>query len=92
MVAIAQANMRVLDQLSPVIDVNPKCSHHSISIEGLTGSVTLKIVPHGLTQSREFDGNVLVENGHGVFVLGAIDKLEVVPENAVDYKISMSSF
>lgn len=94
MTTISNANNRILNigQQTQSIDMNPAFSHHAISVEGATGTVTLKTKPRGMTTFRAFDDNVIDENGNGVFVLGSIEKLELTTENAVTYTLSVSSF
>lgn len=94
MTTISNANNRILNigQQTQPIDMNPAFSHHAISVEGGTGTVTLKTKPHGMTIFRAFDDNVIAENGNGVFVLGSTDELELTTENAVAYTLSVSSF
>lgn len=92
MTTISNSNNRILDETNPIIDMNPACSHHAISIEGATGDVTLKIKPRGMTALRPFSDNVITENSGGVFMLGSIEQLEITPANAVPYVVSVSSF
>lgn len=92
MTTISDANIRVFNQTNSVIDVDPTKSHHSISVEGETGDVTIQIVPHGLTAPRDCEDNVLSQNSTAVFVLGSVDKISVSTENSADYLLSLSSF
>ncbi len=75
------------------IPLNQNYSHHSVSVEGLTGSVKLETMPNGLTSYREFDGNSMPENTTAVFVLGSQESMRFTPaQTANDYKIAVSSF
>lgn len=75
------------------IPLNQNCSHHSISVEGVSGNVKIETMPNGLTTYREFDGNSLPENTTAVFVLGSQESMRFTPEQtANDYKIAVSSF
>ncbi len=75
------------------IPLNQRYSHHSISIEGVSGSVKLETMPNGLTSYREFDGNSLTENSTAVFVLGSQESMRFTPAQvANNYTIAVSSF
>lgn len=95
MSVISDSDIRVIDVGSGVftLDLNKNCTHHKIAVEGATGDVALKEIPHGFSTARDFEGNTLAQNTGAVFVLGSVDAIELTPVNAgVPYKISVSSF
>jgi hypothetical protein len=93
MALIEKSNIRVIDSDNvESISVNPNKSHHSVSVEGLTGNVTVTVVPYGLTTPRELEESLIEENGTAIFVLGAVSQIVLTPINNVAYKISLSSF
>jgi hypothetical protein len=92
---IDPSSVRSYDVVNGIIEIplNQNFSHHSISIEGDTGSVTLEQLPTGLTQYREFDNNILSQGSSAVFVLGSTEAMRFTPtETANGYIISVSSF
>lgn len=77
-------------------DLSPSLTGLTVAVEGSTGSVTVTVIPKGMTVARNpgADGeNVIAENGMlSLDLTVPVQSVILTPANAVEYTVAWGQF